>query len=54
MKWFFGQDNGKLNIEWQYETSGILWRLVTAGENFFVGEDRNVESKKTTFFVLTS
>ncbi len=52
MKWLFGQSNGKLNIEWQYETSGILWRLVPAGENFFVGEDRNVESKKTTFFCI--
>lgn len=39
-------------ILWQYTTTGRLWKLVPAGGKIFVGEDRDIESKRTTFFCI--
>ncbi|MBI3194607.1 MAG: DUF4905 domain-containing protein [Ignavibacteriae bacterium] len=47
---FFKQ--AKLHSTWNYETNGVLWRLLPTTNHVFVGEDRNLETKKVTFFCL--
>lgn len=37
---------------WTYISKGVLWRLLQSESGLFVGEDRNLESKETTFFCL--
>lgn len=47
---FFKQ--AKLQSTWNYETSGVLWQLLPTTTHLFVGEDRNLETKRVTFFCL--
>jgi hypothetical protein len=37
---------------WTFAANGILWRLLPAGDHFFVGEDRDKESKSVSFFCI--
>lgn len=41
-----------LKTLWEYSTDGILWRLINCEDEYFVGEDRNVDSKFVTFFCV--
>ncbi len=42
----------KLEPAWVYQARGMVWRVFPAGEDMFVGEDRDVETKHVSFFCL--
>ena len=52
MQWLSGWKRKKLEPEWEFEAKGFLWRLVPSSNGYFVGEDRNVDAKTTSFFCL--
>jgi hypothetical protein len=37
---------------WQFRAKGVVWRIIPAPSGLFVGEDRNIETKRATFFCL--
>ena len=37
---------------WEFTARGIIWRLLLSENGFFVGEERNLESKTVSFFCL--
>ncbi len=37
---------------WTYSTRGVLWRLQTESPDFLVGEERDLDAKKVSFFCL--
>jgi hypothetical protein len=43
---------GLLTPLWRFTASGVIWRLVAADGGRIVGEDRDLERKKTSFFCL--
>ncbi|HMK38971.1 MAG TPA: DUF4905 domain-containing protein, partial [Bacteroidota bacterium] len=40
----------KLEPSWEYAAEGIIWRLHPAGKGMLIGEERNIESRTTSFF----
>jgi len=44
----------QLKPSWSYSTSGVLWRLLFSDTNFIVGEDRDTEAKRVSFFCLNA
>jgi len=43
---------GKLRISWKYVTEGQVWRVMPDSTHYFVGEDRDIRQKTTSFFCL--
>ncbi|MEK7818902.1 MAG: DUF4905 domain-containing protein [Bacteroidota bacterium] len=41
-----------LKPNWKFSVNGIIWRIIYTDLNFLVGEDRDIEKKKVTFFCL--
>jgi hypothetical protein len=52
MRWLSGWMRKKLEPAWEFKSKGLLWRLVPSSSGFFVGEDRDVDAKTTSFFCL--
>lgn len=42
----------RLRTSWRYSCPGILWRILFSPDGFLVGEIRNPEMQRTTFFCL--
>jgi hypothetical protein len=38
--------------DWEFQSSGIIWRILLSSQNLFVGETRNQETKSTSFFCV--
>ena len=43
---------GKLSPRWQYDVSGVVWRLFPTGSGYLVGEERELAGKTASFFCL--
>lgn len=43
---------GKLSPRWQYDVSGVVWRLFPTGSGYLVGEERELAGKTARFFCL--
>ncbi|HZY10725.1 MAG TPA: DUF4905 domain-containing protein [Bacteroidota bacterium] len=41
-----------LPLSWEYATQGQLWRLIPSSDGYFVGEDRQTDSKQVSFFCI--
>jgi hypothetical protein len=39
-----------LSVAWQYDVTGILWRVLPDGEGGVIGEARDTETKSATYF----
>jgi hypothetical protein len=37
---------------WEFQSAGIIWRILFSPHNLFVGETRNQETKSTSFFCI--
>lgn len=44
----------QLKPTWSYTTDGVAWRLLFSETNFIVGEDRDTEKKRVSFFCLNA
>ena len=44
----------QLKPAWSYTAAGVLWRIVFSESNFIIGEDRDTENKRVTFFCLNA
>ena len=47
-------NNSVLKPKWKFVADGIVWRIHFSNSNFIVGEDRNIDKKKTTFFCINA
>jgi hypothetical protein len=43
---------GTLKPLWQFSVSGTIWRIATDGSSHIIGEERDVQQKKASFFCL--
>lgn len=39
-------------ISWEYTAQGQLWRLIPSNDGYFVGEDRQTDLKRVSFFCI--
>lgn len=52
--WFPDQKKGGvLRPQWRYRARGAIWRIIPTDSGKFVGEERDVEKKETTFFCVS-
>jgi hypothetical protein len=42
----------RIEPDWVFSTSGVLWRLMMSQDKYLIGEDRNLDLKIVTFFCL--
>ncbi len=42
----------KLRVSWRFEATGQIWRVMPDATHYFVGEDRDVQPKATSFFCV--
>src|ERR1041385_7071151 len=52
MRWRFGKRNNQVKVAWLFKAKGMIWRLLPTTDGYFVGEDRTLDNKKTTFFCI--
>ncbi|MBI1806094.1 MAG: DUF4905 domain-containing protein [Ignavibacteria bacterium] len=52
MSWLSRLKKNIVGRAWEYQTQGVLWRLIPAENGYFVGEDRDVDAKRVSFFCL--
>lgn len=52
MRWLARLWKKKLEPSWEFETGGVVWKILPAGRSHFVGEDRDVAKKSVEFFCL--
>jgi hypothetical protein len=43
---------GQFRPAWQYRVKGSVWQVQTGSPKYLVGEDRDIEGRKATFFCL--
>jgi hypothetical protein len=42
----------KFGLDWEYQTKGLLWRIVVSEEFLLIGETRDPSEKRASFFCL--
>lgn len=52
MHWLSRHKRKQIQPIWQHKTDGVLWRLIPSDNGYFVGEDREVNDKRVSFFCL--
>jgi hypothetical protein len=43
-----------LAVAWRFTTKGVIWRICPASGRMLIGEERDLESKSTSFFCVDS
>jgi len=52
VKWFWPGRRPSLKLHWAFEATGTIWRIVPLGSHHIVGEVRQHEQKRVSFFCL--
>jgi len=52
MGWLSGVKSKNIVPAWEFTASGVIWRLIPSSTGVFVGEERNKETKRVSFFCI--